>query len=265
MKTGGTRSDCKAAALAYLARGWSVVPMRERSKRPIIAWQGYQQQRPEVSDVEHWFSRWPDANVGIVTGMLSGLVVLDVDVAHGGAESMAELTRDRGPLPDTVEALSGGGGRHIYFEHPGGRVPNRVELFRGIDLRGDGGVIVAPPSTHPSGQPYRWRPGRSPGALALAALPDWLLNAVATPRSGTGHPLAFWRELLTSGVAEGGRNNAVASITGHLLWHGVDEQVATELLLCWNRTRCQPPLSDEEVVRTVESIVRTHHRQHPRG
>jgi hypothetical protein len=64
-------------------------------------------------------------------------------------------------------------------------------------------------------------------------------------------------------VAEGGRNNAIASLSGHLLWHGVDEQVVIELLLCWNRSRCRPPLSDEEVVRTVESIVRTHHRQHP--
>jgi hypothetical protein len=255
--------SAKQAALAYLTRGWSVVPIASRSKRPIIAWQDYQQTRPDVSDVTHWFSRWPDANVGIVTGRISSLVVIDVDVAHGGVESLERLESEHEPLPDTVEARSGGGGRHLYFSHPGGHVPNRVELFRGIDLRGDGGVIVAPPSVHPSGERYRWVTGRSPEALPPASLPVWLRQAIAAPGGSTRHPLAFWRELLTEGVVEGGRNNAVASISGHLLGHGVDEQVVIELLLCWNRSRCRPPLSDEEVVKTVESIVRTHQRQHP--
>ena len=66
------------------------------------------------------------------------------------------------------------------------------------------------------------------------------------------------------GVAEGERNNTIASLTGHLLWHGVDPEVALQLLLCWNRVRCRPPLSDDEVARTVESIRRTHVRhRHP--
>lgn len=252
----------KDAALYYLARGWSVVPIRARSKRPIIAWQSYQLERPEVSDVEHWFARWPDANVGIVTGRLSGLVVVDVDVAHGGAETFDALLRRHESLPDTVEARSGGGGRHLYFAHPGGHVPNRVEMFRGVDLRADGGVIVAPPSVHSSGERYRWVPGRSPEILSPAELPGWLLFAVVPGSRGKGHPQSFWRELLTEGVDEGGRNNALASISGHLLWHGVDELVVIELLLSWNRIRCRPPLDDEEVLRTVKSIARTHHRQH---
>lgn len=255
--------SAEAAARSYLSRSWSVVPVGARSKRPIIAWQGYQQTRVDASDITHWFSRWPDANVGIVTGRISGLVVVDVDLAHGGVESLQQLESEHGPLPQTLEARSGGGGRHLYFSHPGGRVPNRVELFRGIDLRGDGGVIVAPPSVHPSGDRYRWVPGHSPDALAPAPLPLWLRQMIAAPGGSMSHPLAFWRELLTEGVVEGGRNNAIASISGHLLWHGVDEQVVIELLLCWNRSRCRPPLSDEEVVRTVESIVRTHQRQHP--
>jgi hypothetical protein len=253
------------AALAYLSRGWSVIPMRTRSKRPIVAWHGYQQQRPDVGDVKHWYARWPDANVGIVTGRLSGLVVVDVDSRHDGEETLDSLIRQHGPLPDTVEARSGGGGRHLYFAHPGGHMPNRVEVFRGIDLRADGGVIVAPPSVHPSGERYRWARGRSPDALELAPMPRWLLDAVTPRRQGTGHPVSFWRDLMAEGVGEGRRNNAIASISGHLLWHGVDEQVLIELLLAWNRVRCQPPLSDEEVVRTVESIARTHHRQEAGG
>jgi hypothetical protein len=240
-----------------------VIPVSARSKRPIVAWQPYQQQRADEADIAHWFDRWPGANVGIVTGSMSGLVVLDVDTAHGGDDSLRALVDEHGPLPATVEARSGGGGRHLYFSHPGGHVPNRVDLYRGIDLRADGGVIVAPPSVHPSGGHYRWVRGRSPDALAPAPLPGWLLQAIAPSGRGTRHPLSFWRELLAGGVTEGQRNSAIASISGHLLWHGVDEQVLIELLLAWNRVRCRPPLADEEVIRTVESIARTHRRQAP--
>jgi hypothetical protein len=130
----------------------------------------------------------------------------------------------------------------------------------GLDLRGDGGVIIAPPSIHPSGEPYRWRPGHAPEEVGLAPMPIWLLE----PRFGgderLGHPLGYWRDLVHQGVEEGRRNSTMASFTGHLLWHGVDPDVVMELMLAWNRVRCRPPLSDEEVIRTVRSIERTHRR-----
>jgi len=122
---------------------------------------------------------------------------------------------------------------------------------------GDGGVIIVPPSIHPSGKPYRWRKGFAPDEIALAPLPDWLL----VPRFGgssQGHSLSYWRKLVREGVSEGRRNATVASFTGHLLWHGVDPDVALELMLAWNRVRCRPPLEDEEVIRTVRSVERTH-------
>jgi len=246
------------AALDYLDRGWSVIPIRAREKRPQIAWQIYQQHRASADDVRGWFARWPDANVGIVTGAVSGLVVVDVDRQHGGEESLTRLEREHGPLPITVEAISGGGGRHLYFSHPGGHLHNQVGLAPGIDLRGDGGVSVAPPSVHPSGAHYAWRRGQRPGDVALAPMPNWLLEALDPASGRIGHPLAYWRKLLEAGVPEGQRNNSIASLAGHLLWHGVDATVATELLLCWNRERCHPPLPDEEVVRAVESITRLH-------
>lgn len=254
-----------AAALAYRARGWSVIPLRARDKRPLISWQPYQRTPASEAEVRAWFQRWPAANVGIVTGAVSGLVVLDVDPGHGGVASLGELERRHGPLPRTLEAISGGGGRHLYFAHPGGHVPNRVAVAPGIDLRGDGGMIVAPPSVHPSGVPYVWRPGRGPGQAAPAALPEWVVEAVAPSGAREGHPLAHWRRLVAEGVAEGARNNTIASLSGHLLWHGVDPDVVTELLLCWNRHRCRPPLPDAEVVRTVQSITRLHEREDDGG
>ena len=170
--TAGT--GCEQAALGYLARGWSVIPMAEKAKRPAIAWKPYQSRCVSEKTLREWFRRSPAYNVGIVTGARSGLVVMDVDPRHGGTQSLKALEREHGDLPKTMEALTGGGGRHLYFSHPGTVVHNRAGIAPGIDLRGDGGCIVAPPSVHPSGKRYRWLKGRAPGQLALADLPAWL-------------------------------------------------------------------------------------------
>ena len=209
--------------------------------------------------VKNWFQRWPDANVGIVTGDVSGLVVLDVDTHHGGADSLAGLEQEHGALPVTVEALTGGGGRHLYFRHPAQHVMNRIGLRPGIDLRGDGGCVVAPPSVHPSGRQYAWHKARSLDEVPLAQLPHWLLSDGDSARKG--HPTAHWRSLVRDGVDEGQRNASLASLSGHLLGRDVDREVVLELLLAWNRVRCRPPLADAEVARVVNSIARLHPRE----
>jgi hypothetical protein len=253
-------STVEQAALEYLHRRWSVIPMQSHGKRPAIRWLEFQHRHAGREEVRDWFARSPASNVGIVTGTISGLIVLDIDPKHGGDASLAELSRRHGPLPPSIEAVTGGGGRHVYFAHPGGLVRNKVGIAPGIDLRGEGGCVVAPPSLHASGKAYVWLDGHAPGQLALALMPGWLLDEVTGGRHQRGHALEYWRNLLNAGVPEGERNNTVASLTGHLLWHGVDPDVALELLLCWNRMRCRPPLSDDEVVRTVASITRLHDR-----
>jgi hypothetical protein len=94
-----------------------------------------------------------------------------------------------------------------------------------------------------------------------AQLPHWLRRMVAGAGNAAGHALVHWRALLREGVREGQRNSTVASVAGHLLWHGVDPQVTLELMICWNRVRCYPPLDEDEVVRTVKSITRLHERE----
>ncbi len=253
-------SSMLGAALAAAGRGWSVVVVRPRGKAPLVPWLELQQRRAHQDEIREWFRRWPDANVGVVTGAISGLVVLDIDPGHGGRDSLATFEEGLGRLPETVEAITGGGGRHLYFSHPGGTVPNRAGVAPGIDVRGDGGSIVMPPSIHPSGRRYRWMAGRSPEAMSLARLPrTWLLR-ISRRSPPAGHTLPHWRDLVRGGVAEGARNDTIASLTGHLLWHGVDPFVALQLLLCWNRERCRPPLPDDEVARTVGSISRLHDR-----
>jgi hypothetical protein len=250
-------------ALLYLSRGWSVIPIKPRTKRPLMQWEPFQHRLPREEEVREWFSRWPNGGVGIVTGAVSGLAVIDVDVGHGGNETLAELERRNGSLPLTVEAVTGGGGRHIYFLHPGIAMPSRVGWAPGIDMRADGGLVVAPPSLHPSGRRYEWEVSHHPDRVGLAPMPPWLLQELAAEATQRGHPARYWRELIRRGVREGERNSTIASLTGHLLWRDVDQLAILELLLCWNRVRCQPPLPDAEVVATVESVTRTHRRHAP--
>ncbi len=258
-------TDMRKAAGACLARGWAVVPIAAGGKHPLLRWQTFQERLPTEGELDEWYGRWPDAGVGIVTGAVSNLVVLDVDPRHGGDDSLAELEREHGALPLTIEAITGGGGRHVYFTYPAGELRNRAALAPGIDLRAEGGLVVAPPSLHASGKRYEWEVSHHPDETGLAAMPGWLLQRARGEAPGRGHPVAYWRDLVERGVGEGERNSTIASLTGHLLWHGVDKQVALELLLAWNRLRCRPPLEDEEVAATVDSIARTHARHRDGG
>jgi hypothetical protein len=253
-------SSCHAAAREYARRGWSVVPVEHAGKRPLVAWMELQTRRASLDEIEAWFSRQPQANVGVVTGAVSGVVVLDVDAAHGGMDSIAAWEAQHGPLPTTVEARTGGGGRHVYFLHPGQNVPNRVAIAPGVDIRGDGGCIVAPPSAHASGGRYAWLPGHAPHEVGLAPMPHWLLGLLRSSHGQSGHRLSHWRRLVREGVEQGARNSTIASLAGHLLWHGVDAQVVLEMLMVWNEARCRPPLSADEVARVVASVTRAHER-----
>ena len=227
------------AALEFGRLGWSVIPIEARGKRPLIRWQVHQYRTAAAAEIAEWFQHWPDANLAVVTGIVSGLVVLDLDPRHGAEASLQQFEQERGGFAETIEARTGGGGRHLYFAHPGEIVRNRVGIAPGVDLRGDGGYVVAPPSVHACGEPYRWE--RSPEVYRLAPLPAWLLRAAPADGTHCGHPLAHWQRLLREGVAEGARNTTLASLAGHLLWHGVDPEVTAELLLSWNATRCSPP------------------------
>ncbi len=250
-----------AHALAYLRRGLAVVPLRPRDKVPLVPWRRFQRERPSPLRVRRWLARWPEANLGVVTGAVSGLVVLDVDPRHGGDEALAALEAEFGPLPETVEVETGGGGRHLWFRHPGLAVPTRVGLRPGLDLRGEGALVVVPPSLHPNGRPYVFEVDHDLTDREPAPLPAWLFRLATGAGARTGRPMAHWRRLVVEGVDEGTRNTTLASLAGHLLRRGVDPAVVEELLQCWNRVRCRPPLPATEVRRVVVSILRTHRRR----
>lgn len=154
-----------------LRHHWSVIPLHPRDKRPALAsWRAYQNTHADPAEVERWAAR--GNNAGIVTGAISGLLVLDLD----NATAIAEVER-RG-LPKTVTA-STAKGQHHYFAHPGGNVKNRVGILPGIDIRADGGFVVAPGSIHPSGIRYQWM--ASPDDIPLTLPPAWLLDLLNMP------------------------------------------------------------------------------------
>lgn len=154
---------CLAAAIEYAEHGWRVLPVQ--GKVPLLpAWSrpdGSGAASTDPDQIRAWWTRWPAANVGVATGPASSLAVLDIDPRSGGDESFAALEGRVGPLPGTVTSLTGGGGLHLLFAHPGRRVTSRANaLGLGLDVKADGGMIVAPPSVHPdTGRAYAWLGG----------------------------------------------------------------------------------------------------------
>ncbi len=157
------------AALAYARRGVPVFPCEPGAKRPLTR-NGHWDATSDSRVIERWWKRWPSANVGVPTGKKSGVVVLDVDVDEGGLESLAKLERAGAPVPKTARARTGGGGIHVFFRYPRGtEIRNSAGLLGpGLDVRGEGGYVVVPPSRTRSS--YQWVDSSS---LAEAS---WLID-----------------------------------------------------------------------------------------
>jgi hypothetical protein len=213
--------------------------------------------------IERWWGSGVPYNIGARTGEESGIVVIDVDPRHGGDARLAELEGRFGELPKTWRFLTGGGGEHILFRHPGFRIKSTVgengPLGNGLDVRADGGYIVAPPSQHISGRHYAVDVDHHPDEVELAELPVWLTSMIAAPASPNRHHVVElpegWRRLVAEGVSEGRRNDAIARLAGHLLRRRIDPYVALDLCRVWNECRCHPPLAETEIYRTVSSIA----------
>lgn len=169
--------DMLEEALRLGELGWRVVPIKRGQKHPPMnSWQHAASASPKTIRA-WWFGLYRGHGVGVATGEESGVWVLDVD-GTPGADSLEQLEALHGPLPATVEVVTGSGGRHLYFRHPGGvRVfTNRSQLGAGLDVRGDGGQVLAPPTIHPNGNSYRWQTERSPWEIEVAEAPLWLLE-----------------------------------------------------------------------------------------
>lgn len=232
------------AALTYAEAGLPVFPLRTRGKEPTTT-HGHLDATRDPSKIAEFWQRHPTANIGLAVPR--GLVVVDVD----NRDALLQLKAEDRHLPATARCATGRG-LHFYYRTTA-EIHNAVGLLPGVDLRGQGGYVVVPPSIHPSGARYRWEVPLSPTSLADA--PAWLIEAAAPKPGPRPRPPEDWRELAVEGVGKGARNNSVASFAGHLLRREVDPFVVLHLLLAWNATSCRPPLPEREVARTVDSIA----------
>lgn len=263
------------AALGYAALGWSVLPLCPPShlgvgkkhrgctspgKRPFFPdresgsgeWKEFQTRPATADEIKRWWLTNQHINVGVALGPVSGLVGIDVDDEEGD-ELLVDLSG--GELPETWEYTTGKGRRLLYglpegitvtnhaFKRPG----TEIEILR---LMSRGGQVVLPPSVHPNGSVYQWKPSRFPGAIPLAPCPEWMRTPIHREGEYSQRPVDG--ELIT----EGGRNNYLTSFAGTMRKHGADEDAILAALLSTNERRLDPPLPDAEVRSIARSICR---------
>jgi hypothetical protein len=237
------------SALEYAKRfGWHVLPVA--GKIPIVRdWTSKASTDPE--QIRTWWSNDSGINIGIATGARSNLLVLDVDPNNGGDESLRALEAQYSPLPMTTEVLTGGGGHHYYFQHPRIELGNSAgKLGPGLDIRADGGQVVAPPSVHPvTGKSYEWEAAHHPDDISPAPAPDWLLRLL-TEKAERRAPQ------VSQVFQDGSRNDSLTREAGRLRRIGLSETELHAALLAMNKERCKPSLPEDEVRNIAASIAR---------
>jgi len=208
----------------------------------------------DVETIQRQGALWEAMNIGIAPGAESGVFVVDED--EPGA--LDALEARYGKLPETVAARSGSGrGRHLYLKHPGFKIGNHVKsVAAGIDLRGDGGFIVAPPSLHVSGGRYEWVSGRAPGEVPFAEAPEWFLDLIR----GAGGGRRWERDPRLDEVEEGGaihegeRNTVLFKYGASLRAQGYSREKIADALKRINDEQCEPgPLPDDELETIINS------------
>lgn len=244
-------------ALQYQERGFSVIPI-QRNKKPFFPWQKYQEEKASPEQIEEWWKKWPAANVGVVTGKISGIDVLDID-SKVGLEALREI---ESALPETPTARTPrGNSYHLWFSYTKG-LTNKAKVLTDCDLRTDGGYIVAPPSTGENGKLYEWLPKLSIVEVQPAALPPSLNNLLlnnAFNRGIGGNVTESNKPLqaITSRniiFGEGGRDEALFCLANHLVKSGMGSTTIEDYLYFF-AANCNPPFPVKEVQAKIHSAL----------
>jgi putative DNA primase/helicase len=276
----------------YMTDGWPIFPCwgiipdgcacgnprcTSPGKHPVtsLAPNGFKNASLDPDDLAMWLDLEPGMNIGIATGRVSGLAVLDIDPDKGGLESFAALLQRHYPdekgnherrddaiprcdLPVWTKGVqTGGGGMHLYYQCPADGIRNSAgSLGPGLDMRGDGGYVLAPPSVHLSGAMYEWDAG---GPDVFLPLPGWMISRNEIDRTPlTANPLrrSPGRHAPRPPISEGGRNTKLTQIAGAIWGTGASvDQLMRELHEA-NREACRPPLPEMEVQAIARSVSR---------
>ncbi len=264
-------NEMLTAALSYLARGWSVLPLcppdhvgtgkqhrgcGSPGKRPFFPitgsgdWKKYQTERASEEELRKWWDHHPRLNVGAAMGPVSGMIGIDVD-DEDGEVILQELSK--GDLPQTWEYTTGKGRRLLYrlpegctvtshsFKRPG----TEIEILRFMSA---GGQVVLPPSIHRNGAVYKWT--HSPDEIPAADVPEWLRGKINHESESPSRPVDG--EMIT----EGGRNNYLISLAGAMRKCGADQEAIAAALRSTNESRFDPRLEESEVLSVARSACR---------
>jgi Bifunctional DNA primase/polymerase, N-terminal/AAA domain/Primase C terminal 1 (PriCT-1) len=268
-RKGKTMSDIMAAALDYAKQGWPVFPLHQPfdgrcscgdtdcespAKHPRTT-HGLKDGTTDKDTVRAWWTKWPDANIGIVTGAISRLIVIDLDSAEA-KDKLKEF------LPDydltAAPRSRTGRGWQLFFKHPGVTVPNRAGIMPGLDVRGDGGYVVAPPSIHANGKVYKWEVPNG----ELPKLPVELFKLISSPDASNenGYRERFKTAEALAGVSEGQRDETIFRLACKLRSADVPEDMASALIL-EAAGNCHPPFSE---IIAVEKVRRAYSKYEPK-
>lgn len=235
------------AALKYAARGWAVFPLRKNSKEPATL-NGFYAATTDPEQIKCMFKEDREFNLGIRTGKESDLIVIDVDPKNGGYDSLGDLTEIHGNFEEkNYSFITPSEGYHIYFKYPNipnVAIKNRTNVLPGIDVRADGGYVVACPSKIDYGRYYPFFEHEE-----LKELPSWLLELIQNTRSTR-------QNININTILEGSRNDYLARMAGAMQRKGLSKEALLAALLEENQTKCNPPLPEREVEVICNSISR---------
>lgn len=281
------------AALEYAARGWAVLPLHNPeplhmavsgrgiikgvfcscsrgrdalecqafAKHPRLQ-NGLLSASTNPDQIKEWWCKWPEAGIGVITGKPSGFVVVDLDTKSQGFETLVEVEKEHGALPATLVAITGGGGRHYFFEYFGeDLLPGGANVLgKGLDLRGDGNYICAVPTLHKSGNKYQWQ---DPD-VKMAPLPEWIIKVLKNGRgekSNGGGPITATP--LAERLKDGNRNQGLFKELCALQGRGCLDVTIKTAAKSINRELCDPPLPDHEVEVILKSVLTRYPKNTP--
>ena len=261
-------------AKIYHGLGLSVIPVR-KDKKPLIKWQPYQKEKAGPEKLIEWWRKWPDANIGLVTGAISDFMVVDVD-SQAGHDALSEF------LPDNIQTpvvKTPSGGWHYYFRYQKGLV-NRARVITDCDVRTDGGYVVAPASVGANGKAYSFVQGLGIRDVSLASMPDMLFsilqgggphcqNASTSEQSNKVEytyigavdnlPDVHTSPRMSTSVhidfSKGGRDEALFRLANCLVKGGMSHTTIQKYLLFFGE-HCSPPFPEKEIQAKIQSALK---------
>jgi hypothetical protein len=259
------RTATKNNALRLAELGFSVIPVNISEKKPYIQWKPYQTKRATPEEIFQWWQMWPDAQIGIITGLISNLVVLDFDGADVKERFEAEVCR----IPKTIMQKTGrvDGGFHCLFSYPAEGIKcSHGKIFKNVDVKGDGGYFIAAPSKHKSGKYYRWLNWNpfEDGLSGLSELPEEVLKWYQDYEQRKNDPVRDQAKLKPSeilkGVPEGQRNDTLFRYGCRLNYQGLTEE-EINILVRQAAISCDPPLPESETISLIKSALKYENRK----